>query len=110
MLERTGIVSAYALAQERGVALAHSADRMAEVQERSATEVIKTAITAGSPLDGVELRDADFPLSSTVAAVRRAQSTIVPRGATRLEPGDEIVVLCAHEDARKVRAWLRDHT
>jgi trk system potassium uptake protein TrkA len=59
----------------------------------------------GSAVDR-EIVSLDFPRDSTVVAVLRNDRVIVPRGDTRLQAGDEVLVLVTAESIDEVREIL----
>ncbi|WP_448517866.1 potassium/proton antiporter [Rhodoflexus sp.] len=66
-----------------------------------ASDVVKTVmerieISADSPVVGKQLVDLAFPPEATIAMIIRNETFITPNGATELQPGDSLVVLCAN--------------
>jgi trk system potassium uptake protein TrkA len=59
-----------------------------------------------SPAANSEVVELDFPRDSTVVAVLRHDRVVVPRGDTRLLPGDEVLVLVTAESIDEVRGIL----
>lgn len=110
ILDRARIVSAYAEAYRRQAELVPRADAIQSLNEESEMVVEQAHVTAGSPLANVYVRDAAFPPESTLGAIRRARETVVPRGSTRIQPGDLIIVLTTRENAHNVRQWLERMT
>jgi trk system potassium uptake protein len=59
-----------------------------------------------TPAEGKEIVELGFPRDSTVVAVLRQGSVVVPRGDTVLYRGDEVVVLVTDESEDEVRRLL----
>lgn len=60
----------------------------------------------GSALTGKRIRDLDLPEGTLITLIRRASGPLVPRGDTRVEPGDVLVVLGARGDEHLIREWI----
>ena len=75
-----------------------------------------TTIFAGAQLDGMAIKDFAWPVGSLVLAVYRGEDQLVPRGDTKLQVGDTLVIqltgaqhlqeqaqinAAAHQSARK---------
>jgi len=110
LLDRAHIVTAYADAYRRQAELLPRADAFQTLNEEGEMLIEQAHVSAGSPLANVYVRDAAFPPESTLGAIRRASKTVVPRGSTRIQPGDRIIVLTTRENARNVRQWLKRMT
>jgi trk system potassium uptake protein TrkA len=68
-----------------------SVQRVATLQANDA-EVLSLAVTAGSPLVGQPLAEADFPAGAIVGAILRGQHVVVPTGRDVLRVGDAAIV------------------
>ncbi len=69
-------------------------------------EVIEAECSAESPLTGRAIAELALPRGVLVAALRREQRIVVPRGADRIEPGDRVVIVATTEDATRVAGIL----
>jgi trk system potassium uptake protein TrkA len=67
-------------------------------------EVVEAIVDNRSRVLGTALRDLDLPPESTIAVVIRNGSAFFPNGATRLEPGDEVVALTRGIHEPKLRS------
>jgi trk system potassium uptake protein TrkA len=76
--------------------------------EGGRASLIEVTLATGSPAADRELAELDFPRDSTVVAVIRRDRVIVPRGDTRLLPGDEVLVLATDESMDAVREILTE--
>lgn len=65
-------------------------------------EVIEAEALETSPLVGKPLRDVDLPAGITVGAVVRGEETIIPRGDTRIEAHDRVVIFAVNDVVKKV--------
>ena len=76
--------------------------------EGGRASLIEVTLATGSPAADREVVELDFPRDSTVVAVVRNDRVIVPRGDTRLLPGDEVLVLVTDESIDDVREILTE--
>ncbi len=76
------------------------------LQLSSAARLVEVTLGDDAPVVGVEVARAAFPRDSSVVAVLRAGSVVVPRGDTRLLAGDEVLVLVTGESEEGVRQLL----
>ncbi len=76
--------------------------------EGGRASLIEVTLATGSPAADREVVELDFPRDSTVVAVVRNDRVIVPRGDTRLLPGDEVLVLATDESIDDVREVLTE--
>lgn len=76
--------------------------------EGGRASLIEVTLATGSPAADREVVELDFPRDSTVVAVVRSDRVIVPRGDTRLLPGDEVLVLVTDESIDDVREILTE--
>ena len=67
-----------------------------------AAEVIEAEALETSPLVGKPLRDVDLPAGITVGAVVRGEESIIPRGDTRIEAHDRVVIFAVSDVVKKV--------
>ena len=68
--------------------------------------LIEVRLAGDSPAIDREIVDLDFPRDSTVVAVLRNDRVVVPRGDTRLQVADEVLVLVTAESIDEVRGIL----
>lgn len=71
-----------------------------------AVRLSEITLTDEAPAVGVALADLAMPRDSTVVAIVRDESVVVPRGDTALAAGDEVLVLVNDEVEPQVRALL----
>jgi trk system potassium uptake protein len=74
--------------------------------EGGRASLIEVTLAGESPAVDQEIVDMDFPRDSTVVAVLRSDRVVVPRGDTRLQAGDEVLVLVTAESIDEVRGIL----
>jgi trk system potassium uptake protein TrkA len=74
--------------------------------EGGRASLIEVTLAGDSPASDAEVRELDFPRDSTVVAVLRNDRVVVPRGDTRLQAGDEVLVLVTAESIDEVRKLL----
>ncbi len=100
MMRRGDVVRAYQAGLNR-----HLGD-----QQRGASHALRDlagvafqeeVVAANSIADGAEIREVTWPPRTIVVSIRRAGEVVMPTGDTRLQVGDELVVL-AEDDARRL--------
>jgi trk system potassium uptake protein len=74
--------------------------------EGGKARIAEVTLSADSPAAGREISALDLPRDSTVVAVLRDSHVLVPRGDTRLNVGDEVIVLVTDQSEDAVRAVL----
>ena len=64
-----------------------------------------------SPLTGLSLKDARLPISIIVTTIERNRDLVVPTGNTKLQAGDELILIGRRSDidAIRVTAGVDDH-
>jgi len=89
--------------------LVHSVTRLAEQR----AEIIDMDVPEGSPAVRARVCDLDFPKNALIGAVVRDGAMLIPRGSTRLEPGDRVLVFALPDAIPRVekvftrRRWFR---
>ncbi|HEU0116085.1 MAG TPA: TrkA C-terminal domain-containing protein, partial [Thermomicrobiales bacterium] len=68
--------------------------------------LLEARIDAGSPLAGRELRHIRFPPATLVVSIARDGETLFPRAATRLEAGDQVLLMTGRGGEATLRAFL----
>jgi len=61
-------------------------------------EVIEAQVMGTSPLSGELIRDIDWPEGAMVGAVIKRNEILLPRGDTRIEEGDALIVFALSSD------------
>jgi trk system potassium uptake protein TrkA len=74
--------------------------------EGGRASLIEVTLAGDSPASDLEVVELGLPRDSTVVAVLRNDRVIVPRGDTRLQAGDEVLVLVTAESIDEVREIL----
>jgi trk system potassium uptake protein len=74
--------------------------------ESGRASIVEVTLAGDSPAADKDIAGLGFPRDSTVVAVLRNDRVIVPRGDTRLQPGDEVLVLVTSESIDDVREIL----
>ena len=69
-------------------------------------DVVEHVIRPGDAAAGVRLRDLGLPRDALVSLVIRGDEALLPRGSTRLEAGDRLLVLVRREVARELPQLL----
>jgi CIC family chloride channel protein len=72
-------------------------------------EAVQIELEVHAAHDGIALRqvrDIRFPEDAIVALLRRGGRVVVPRGFTRVEPGDVLTLITTTEHEHELRGWL----
>ena len=83
------------------------AARQTDIFADGEVQIVEFDVPGDAPrnnLIGRNLRDAEMPANSKVAAIIRGERMIVPRGDQQILPGDRVVVIASPDSAR---AWAR---
>ncbi len=70
-------------------------------------DVVEHVIRPGDAAVGARLRDLGLPRDALVSLIIRADEAVLPRGSTRLETGDRLLVLVRREVARELPDLLQ---
>ncbi len=70
------------------------------------TMLLEAKISASSPLANKRLREVSLPAGSLVISINRSGDVVFPRGDTRLEPGDLVVVTTTYASEKELRSLL----
>ncbi|MGH9182791.1 MAG: potassium channel family protein [Acidimicrobiales bacterium] len=74
--------------------------------ERGRARLVEVTLAEGSPAAGTMVMDLGLPRDSTVVAIIREDHVVVPRGDTRLQADDEVIVLGTPDSEGDVRQAL----
>ena len=69
-------------------------------------DVVEHVIRPDDAAAGARLRDLGLPRDALVSLIVRGNEALLPRGSTRLEPGDRLLVLVRREVARELPLLL----
>ena len=64
----------------------------------------RVRVEVGSKLAGRSLHEAALPISVIITTIQRDRDLLVPTGSTRIEPGDELVLIGRSQDIDGIRA------
>ena len=64
----------------------------------------RVLIGKDSSLAGLSLHDAGLPVSVIVTTIQRKRDLVVPTGSTKLQAGDELVLIGRPSDIEAIRA------
>ncbi len=110
VLKRQDVIRACVEARQRSDEMAARAEHYQDLSRQSAMVIESATVNSGAALAGIHVRDAAFPPESTLGVIRRGSSTLVPRGSTLIQPGDELVVLTTQDHVEGIHAWLAART
>jgi Trk K+ transport system NAD-binding subunit len=72
--------------------------------------LMEIPVCVGSELDGKKIKDVEWDPHCLLVGINRGTSEIIPRGNTRIYPGDYLVVLADEGRAVTIRKKLLDMT
>jgi chloride channel protein, CIC family len=72
------------------------------------TTLFEAQIKSSSPLAGKTLREAGLPPNTLVVSIMRQAETVFPKGDTRLDPGDIVVIMADPASETALREYLGD--
>ncbi len=70
-------------------------------------EVIEAQVMSTSPMAGHQIGDIDFPEGALVGAVQKGGKLVRPRGSTRIDEGDVVVIFAMAADVPEVERLLQ---
>ncbi len=70
-------------------------------------EIIEAQVLSTSPMAGHEISDIDFPEGVRVGAIQKGDKVIRPRGSTRIEEGDVVVIFALADTVPEVEHLLQ---
>ncbi len=70
-------------------------------------EVIEAQVLSTSPISGQRIQDIDFPEGVLVGAIRQGKTVISPKGTTRINEGDIVVIFALAADVPEVERLLQ---
>ncbi|MCR4429825.1 MAG: ClC family H(+)/Cl(-) exchange transporter [Tepidanaerobacteraceae bacterium] len=68
--------------------------------------LMEIPVCVGSELDGKRIRDVEWDPHCLLVSINRGTTEIIPRGYTRIYPGDYLVVLADNDRAAEIRIKL----
>jgi len=109
MLQRRDIITAYQRARIQRPQLAAKIDRLSASVPGS--EMYELVVARSSRAAEQEVRSLPVPPDTLLVAVRRGDRTMIPKGETRLLPGDRVIALVEREQLADLRSlFLRRPT
>jgi Trk K+ transport system NAD-binding subunit len=71
-------------------------------------EVVEVEVVKGGALTRATLSEVKFPRGVLVAALRRGESLLMPRGSDSVQPGDHVLLITTTEDEPRLARFLAD--
>jgi trk system potassium uptake protein TrkA len=71
-------------------------------------EIVEAEVVKGSRLTRAALSDLKIPRGVLVAAMRRGEKLLVPRGSDRAEPGDRVLLITTTDNASNLGDFLSE--
>ncbi len=75
-------------------------------ENQAGTEFVEVTIPPHARAAGRSLSELRLPRSAVLVSILRGEEVIIPRGDTRLRPGDIVTTLCQRETAPIIKAFL----
>lgn len=92
VLRRTDVARAYAIGLARRASLRQRASEV-QLDALAGVAAEAVAVAPGAEAAGRTIAEIRWPREAVIASVRRGGRLLLPRGDTRLEPGDELSVV-----------------
>jgi len=106
VLRRSDIVQAYARAQAEKLKVQHHLERLRMESQIGAT-LHQIDLRSGDPAIGKRLKDLGLPADCVIVSIHRGDRLVVPRGDSRLLPGDRLTVLAQEATLDRLNKILR---
>jgi CIC family chloride channel protein len=106
LLRRVEIVRAYDVAVARRATARHRVEQ-ARLGILGGVEVEEVTLEEGAPGAGLAMRDVPWPKECVVATIRRRHELLIPRGDTRLLPGDVLLMVADGRARAEVQRLCR---
>ena len=106
VLRRNELLWAYKeLADEHQRLLERTGDE--DMRSRNESVQMELQVQVGqSGLCFRRIRDIALPRDTLIVLLRRAERAVVPKGDTRVEPGDVLVFLTTRREEERLRSWI----
>jgi len=105
LLQREDVIRAYARAT-RDLEERRRRAELWQMQRESKARLVTFTLHRGDAAAGKKLAELSLPQECLLVSIRRGGQTLVPRGATRLLAGDDVVVMAAPSYDDVIRATL----
>jgi len=73
---------------------------------QAGTEFVEVTVPPGARAAGKTISELRLPRSAVLVSILRGDEVIIPRGDTRLRPGDVLTTLCESKSAHGIREFL----
>ncbi len=106
VLRRTELMWAYKELAAEHEKLLQRTDAIPPESRFASVHVEMQVSRAQADLCGRVVRDVSLPEHALIALLRRGDRVVVPRGFTKIEPGDVLTLITTREFERELRAWV----
>ncbi len=104
MLHRSDIVHAYNIALTRRAADRHQAHQVRlEAVTPENVNVVEVEVQTSCECVDMLVKDIAWPKNSVIASLRRGRQVMIPRGDTKLNAGDILVVVAGEKEQNEVK-------
>ena len=112
LMEKVGVniaLSARLLSASEVLAYARGGDvTRVTLLEGARAEALEVIVSAGAPVVGKKLMNANLPRECLVCAYVREEAAAIPNGMTELQPGDRVILFVLKSFAKKALAYFGD--
>ena len=112
LMEKVGVniaLSARLLSASEVLAYARGGDvTRVTLLEGARAEALEVIVSAGAPVVGKKLMNANLPRECLVCAYVREEVAAIPNGMTELQPGDRVILFVLKSFAKKALAYFGD--
>ncbi len=106
VLRRSDIVQAYARAQADRHKAQHHLERL-QLESQIGATLHQIDLRGGDPAVGKRIKDLELPTDCVIVSIHRGDRLVVPRGDSRLLPGDRLTVLAQEATFDRLNKVLR---
>ena len=68
--------------------------------------IMEIPVAMNAPLEYKQVRDIKWPKDSLLVSIKRGEAEVIPRGETKIYPGDMLLVLCDAEQEAEIKPIL----
>ncbi len=106
VLRRSDIVQAYARALADKHKAQHHLERL-QLESQIGATLHQIDLRGGDPAVGKRIKDLELPTDCVIVSIHRGDRLVVPRGDSRLLPGDRLTVLAQEATVDRLNKVLR---
>ncbi len=110
VLRRTEMMWAFKELAEEHERLLDKTDALPHERRFDSVHVELQVTPAHAAICNHAVRDIEVPEHALIALLRRGERVVVPRGFTKVEPGDVLTLITTRAHESSLRAWIASHS